>query len=79
MRNVVEHGGWFTGAFPVMLDAFAEVRNAAAHGGKRIDRRQATEWRDRILGVGSIGEIVEVTKVRVKAAAASRGTVRGRG
>jgi len=75
----VEHGGWFTGAFPVMLDTFAEVRNAAAHGGKRIDRRQATEWRDRILGVGSIGEIVELTKVRVKAAAASRGTVRGRG
>src|SRR5690349_5811184 len=57
LRNVVENGVWFTGAFPVMLDAFAEVRNSAAHGGERIDRRRATEWRDRILGVGSVGEI----------------------
>ena len=79
LRNTVAHGSWFTGGFPVMLDAFAEVRNAAAHGGKRIDRQQATEWRDRILGVGSIGEIVELAKVRVKAATPSRGTVRGGG
>jgi hypothetical protein len=61
-----------------MLDALAEVRNAAAHGKERIDRRRATEWRDRILGVGSVGEIVELARVRVKASVASAGTVRAR-
>ena len=35
---------WFTGELPVVLHAFVEVRNAAAHG-ERIDRRTATEWR----------------------------------
>ena len=78
LAGVLENAGWFTGSFPVMLDALAEVRNAAAHGKERIDRKRATEWRDRILGVGSIGEIVELAKVRVKASAASGGTVRSR-
>lgn len=70
LRGVVENGAWFTGEFPVMLDAFAEVRNDAAHG-KRIDRRGATVWRDRILGVGSVGEIVELAKVRLKSHASA--------
>jgi hypothetical protein len=78
LKDVVENAAWFTGSFPVMLDALAEVRNAAAHGKERIDRKRATEWRDRILGVGSIGEIVELAKVRVKALAGSVATVRAR-
>jgi hypothetical protein len=77
LQSVVDNARWFTGEFPVMLDAFAEVRNAAAHG-ERIDRKRATEWRDRTLGVGSIGEVVELAKVRVKSLSVSRPTVKGR-
>jgi hypothetical protein len=55
LQSVVDNARCFTGEFPVMLDAFAEVRNAVAYG-ERIDRKRATEWRGRILGVGSIGE-----------------------
>jgi hypothetical protein len=65
LRAAVENGQWFTGAFPVVLDAFAEVRNRAAHG-ERIDRRTAAEWRDRVLGVGSVGEIVELARMQAK-------------
>ena len=50
---------WFTGELPVVLDALVEVRNAAAHR-ERIDRRTATEWRDRILGVGCVRDTVEL-------------------
>jgi hypothetical protein len=71
LRGALEYGAWFTGELPVVLDAFAGVRNAAAHG-ERIDRRTATEWRDRVLGVGCVGEIVELAKVRVKSPAAAR-------
>jgi hypothetical protein len=71
LRGALEHGAWFTGELPVVLDAFAQVRNAAAHG-ERIDRRTATEWRDRVLGVGCVGEVVELAKVRVKSPAATR-------
>jgi hypothetical protein len=78
LKGVVENAAWFTGPFPVMLDALAEVRNVAAHGKERIDRKRATEWRDRILGVGSVGEIVELAKVKLKASATSGATVRPR-
>ena len=78
LRGMLEHGAWFTGELPLILDALADVRNGAAHGGKRIDRRTATEWRDRILGVGCVGEIVELAKVRLKPSTRSQPTIRGR-
>jgi hypothetical protein len=78
LKNVIENAAWFTGQFPVMLDALAEVRNAAAHGKERIDRKRASEWRDRILGVGSVGEIVKLAKVKVKSSASVGAIVRPR-
>jgi hypothetical protein len=56
---------WFLTQLPAILDAFADVRNPAAHG-SRIDRADATEWRDRILGVGCEGVLVQLAKVRVR-------------
>ena len=78
LRSALEHGAWFTGELPVILDSLAEVRNAAAHGGRRVDRQTATEWRDRILGVGCVGEIVELARVRIKPASRPQAAVKGR-
>jgi hypothetical protein len=46
--------GWFSGQLGPMLGAFAEVRNPGVHEA-RVDRKTATEWRDRLLGVGCEG------------------------
>ncbi|MEJ7811442.1 MAG: hypothetical protein WKG32_13605 [Gemmatimonadaceae bacterium] len=61
----LEHGGWFAGQLPAILDAFAQVRNPATHEA-RLDRRTATQWRDRLLGVGCQGVLVELALVRGK-------------
>lgn len=73
---MVENAAWFTGSFPVMLEALDEVRNTATHGKERsiVGGRRRGMIRS---GVGSIGEIVERTKATVRSAAASGdGTVR---
>jgi hypothetical protein len=54
---------WFTGQLPSILDAFADIRNPAAHS-TRVDRIVATDWRDRLLGVGCEGVLVQLAKVR---------------
>ena len=59
------HGAWFTGPLPVILDDFRGVRNEGTHE-KRIDRATATRWRNRLLGVGSVGDFVELARVRPK-------------
>lgn len=46
--------GWFACQLPYVLAAFTEVRNPGVHEA-RVDRATATEWRDRLLGVGSEG------------------------
>ena len=48
-----------------VLEEFSGVRNAATHA-ERVDRRTAGRWRDRLLGVGCVGELVELAKVRVR-------------
>lgn len=56
---------WFTNSLPVILDAFAEVRNAGTHA-ERVDRETATRWRERLVGVGCAGDFVELGRVRMK-------------
>ncbi len=51
--------GWFTGQLPSILAAFANVRNEGTHE-LRITRATATEWRDRLLGVGTDGIFVHI-------------------
>ena len=63
LRRVLEHGAFFTGEFPVVLDAFADARNPAAHG-DTIDREVVMHWRNRLLGVGSDSVMTRLAGVR---------------
>lgn len=64
LRRVLQHGAWFTGEFPVVLEAFVnEVRNPAAHG-EPVPRDGVLRWRDRLLGVGCDGMLVQLARVR---------------
>jgi hypothetical protein len=56
-------GKWFANQFPAILDAFRDVRNPGTHS-DRTDRRTAKHWREQMLGVGSVGHLVELAKVR---------------
>ena len=56
---------WFTGAFPPILRAFAEVRNEGIHA-DRTDRATAVYWRDRLTGVGCEGVLVLLAGVRIR-------------
>jgi hypothetical protein len=60
---VLTDARWLTGQLPSILDAFAEVRNPAAHA-SRVDRALATRWRDRLLGVGCQGVFAELAQLR---------------
>ncbi len=51
--------GWFAGQLPPVLAAFTAVRNTGVHEA-RVDRATATEWRNRLLGVGSEGIFVRL-------------------
>jgi hypothetical protein len=64
LRAVLDHGAWFTGQFPVILDDFVTTaRNPGTHA-TRIDRETATRWRSRMVGVGCEGVLVELAKVK---------------
>ncbi|MEO7038821.1 MAG: hypothetical protein ABI446_02370 [Gemmatimonadaceae bacterium] len=65
LRTLLHNGQWFTGSLPAILDDFREVRNPAVHEA-RVDRKTATEWRNRLLGVGGTGDFVELAKTRLK-------------
>ena len=65
LRRVLEHGAFFTGEFAVVLDAFAQARNPAAHG-DTISRDKVVQWRDRLLGVGADSVIRRLAEVRVR-------------
>lgn len=65
LREVLENGAYFTGEFAVILDAFAEARNSAAHG-SAIDRAVVIQWRDRLLGVGTDSVMTKLADVRIK-------------
>ena len=52
--------GWFAGQLPPILAAFTEVRNPGVHEA-RVDRATATEWRNRLLGIGGEGVFLRLT------------------
>ncbi len=71
-QKLVQHLGktltsapWFTGQLPAQLDALADARNPGSHSA-RVPREVARQWRDRIVGVGCPGILLEMVGVRVK-------------
>lgn len=69
LKRVLDNGAWFVGSLPATLDDFRKVRNEGAHA-SRVDRAVAVRWRDRLLGVGCVGDFVELSKVQVRRTAA---------
>lgn len=63
LHRVLHDGAWCTGALAVVLDEFARVRNAAAHG-EPVTRAQVVQWRNRLLGVGSESVVGRLGRVR---------------
>jgi hypothetical protein len=59
----LEHGKWLVEVFPEVLSRVAAVRNPGAHR-TRIDPETATRLRNELMGVGSAGVFVELTRVR---------------
>ena len=65
LARVLDNGRWFCDSFPVVLDALAEARNAAAHSGA-TDRDAAAHWRNRLVGVGCEGDLVALAKTHLR-------------
>jgi hypothetical protein len=64
LKRRLAHGEWFTASLPPILRELAELRNAAAHG-TVVERDVVTRLRNRLIGVGCVGELVELARVRV--------------
>jgi hypothetical protein len=63
----LEHGGWFTGILPAIIDELLKLRNPGVHE-TRIDRDTATRLRSQFVGVGYQGVFQELARVRPKPA-----------
>ncbi len=63
LRQRLENGDWFVDTFPSLLDEAARVRNPGVHR-ERVDRESATRLRNRLMGVGCLGELVQLARVR---------------
>ena len=57
------NGDWFASSLPPILDDLAQYRNAAAHRGT-VSREDVVRWRNRLIGVGSKGDLLELAQVR---------------
>jgi hypothetical protein len=64
LKGRLENGKWFAVSLPAILRDLATHRNPAAHS-DRVGREKAIELRDQIVGVGCIGTLVELARVRV--------------
>ena len=58
----LENGEWFVKELPNLLAAVLKVRNPGVHQ-ERIDRDAATSLRNRLLGVGALGDLVQLARV----------------
>lgn len=65
LGGALANGAWFTQQMPAILDELRQVRNAGAHAAV-IDRATAGAWRNRIVGVGCAGLLVELVRTKPK-------------
>lgn len=63
LKKILDRPEWFTVSLPPILRDLREKRNPAAHT-SRVNAAQASELRNRLLGIGSLGAIVELARVR---------------
>ena len=65
LAGALRNGSWFAGTFPIVIGAFRAVRNPGTHAAS-IDRETARQWRERLVGVGCVGEFVELARTAAK-------------
>jgi hypothetical protein len=65
LAAVLHNGSWSANTFPVVINGFRQVRNPGTHAAA-IDRQTASHWRQRLIGVGCTGELVELARTSVK-------------
>jgi hypothetical protein len=64
IKRKARPGAWVAASLPAILNELAQLRNSAAHN-SRIGRDTVTPLRERLVGVGCAGSLVELGKVRV--------------
>lgn len=64
LKRRLAHGAWATASLPPVLKELAALRNPAAHSAA-VSREDAKRLRDRMLGVGGVGVLEELSRVRV--------------
>jgi hypothetical protein len=65
LRRKLAHGDWFAASLPPILEELAQYRNPAAHGGN-VAREDVVRLRNRLVGVGCKGELLELAQVKVR-------------
>lgn len=65
IRDALRNGKWFTESLPPIIDEFRRVRNPATHS-EAVERAIAAQWRDRLIGVGCTGDLVELARTRLR-------------
>lgn len=63
LRQRLDNGDWFVDGLPSLLAEVVQVRNPGVHR-ERIDREAATRLRNKLMGVGSLGDLVQLARVR---------------
>lgn len=58
-------GEWFTASLPAILHELTDLRNPAAHGGA-LDRAAVIALRNRLIGVGALGQLLQLAQVKSK-------------
>ena len=56
-------GRWFAGELPGVLDTFRPLRNEGSHQ-TVVPREKAIYWRDLLLGVGTDGYFVRLSRCK---------------
>jgi len=70
LRQQLRNGAWFAASLPPILRELADQRNPAAHT-SRLGRDEALRLRDRLVGVGCVGTLVELGLVKMSRVRAS--------
>jgi hypothetical protein len=65
LKKRLEPGEWFTASLPPILKELTDLRNPAAHGGK-LSRDEAIKLRNRMIGVGSLGQLLQLAQVKTR-------------
>lgn len=63
LQQRLENGDWFLDSLPKLLDEVVRVRNPGLHR-ERVDRETATRLRNKLMGVGCLGDLVQLARVQ---------------